>query len=96
MAKRRQRQAAAAAGNRWLISDRTAKGLRTLATPQHIYRGLGAMASQQQPLLRHGALPCGRVLNQYCALRKPWQGENESHAFSLGQLMSALIFFVLF
>ena len=34
MAERRQRQAA----DRRLISDRTAKGLRTLAAPQRIYR----------------------------------------------------------
>ena len=33
MAERRQRQ-----GDRRLISDRTAKGLRTLAAPQRVYR----------------------------------------------------------
>jgi hypothetical protein len=43
MAERRQRQAA----DRRLISDRTAKGLRTLAAPQRVYRdrsgrGVGA------------------------------------------------------
>jgi hypothetical protein len=38
MAERRQRQAAA---DRRLISDRTAKGLRTLAAPQRVYRDRG-------------------------------------------------------
>lgn len=38
MAERRQRQATA---DRRLISDRTAKGLRTLASPQRVYRDRG-------------------------------------------------------
>jgi hypothetical protein len=38
MAERRQRQASA---DRRLISDRTAKGLRTLAAPQRVYRDHG-------------------------------------------------------
>jgi hypothetical protein len=38
MAERRQRQASA---DRRLISDRTAKGLRTLAAPQRVYRDRG-------------------------------------------------------
>ncbi|KAI0245875.1 hypothetical protein BJV78DRAFT_1136562, partial [Lactifluus subvellereus] len=38
MAERRQRQATA---DRRLISDRTAKGLRTLAAPQRVYRDRG-------------------------------------------------------
>ncbi len=40
MAEHRHRQVAA---DRWLISDQTAKGLHTIAAPQHFYRDLGAV-----------------------------------------------------
>jgi hypothetical protein len=47
MAERRQRQAA----DRRLISDRTAKGLRTLAAPQRVYRDRsGRGVASRRPL----------------------------------------------
>lgn len=54
MAERRQRQAA----DRRLISDRTAKGLRTLAAPQRVYRDRsGRGVSARRPLYLTDYLP---------------------------------------
>jgi hypothetical protein len=54
MAERRQRQAA----DRRLISDRTAKGLRTLAAPQRVYRDrAGRGVSARRPLYLTDYLP---------------------------------------
>ena len=56
MAERRQRQAA----DRRLISDRTAKGLRTLAAPQRVYRdrsGRGAGARRPLNLTDYLSVP---------------------------------------
>lgn len=54
MAERRQRQAA----DRRLISDRTAKGLRTLAAPQRVYRDrTGRGVSARRPLYLTDYLP---------------------------------------
>ncbi|KAI0291766.1 hypothetical protein BC826DRAFT_1186829 [Russula brevipes] len=50
MAERRQRQAA----DRRLISDRTAKSLRTLAAPRRVYRG---------HTRRHGSVAARRPVN---------------------------------
>ncbi len=54
MAERRQRQAA----DRRLISDRTAKGLRTLAAPQRVYRDRsGRGVAARRPLYLTDYLP---------------------------------------
>jgi hypothetical protein len=56
MAKRRQQQAA----NRRLISDRTAKGLRTLTAPQRVYRdrtGRGVAARRPLNLTHYLSVP---------------------------------------
>ena len=54
MAERRQRQAA----DRRLISDRTAKGLRTLAAPQRVYRDrAGRGVPAHRPLYLTDYLP---------------------------------------
>ena len=54
MAERRQRQAA----DRRLISDRTAKGLRTLAAPQRVYRDrTGRGVPTHRPLYLTDYLP---------------------------------------
>lgn len=54
MAERRQRQAA----DRRLISDRTAKGLRTLAAPQRVYRDrTGRGVTARRPLYLTDYLP---------------------------------------
>ncbi|KAH9959189.1 hypothetical protein BC827DRAFT_1111645, partial [Russula dissimulans] len=56
MAERRQRQTA----DRRLISDRTAKGLRTLAAPQRVYRdrsGRGAAARRTLNLSDYLSVP---------------------------------------
>lgn len=56
MAERRQRQAA----DRRLISDRTAKGLRTLAAPQRVYRdrsGRGVPARRPLNLTDYLSVP---------------------------------------
>jgi hypothetical protein len=56
MAERRQRQAA----DRWLISDRTAKGLRTLVAPQRVHRdrtGRGVAARQPLNLADYLSVP---------------------------------------
>jgi hypothetical protein len=54
MAERRQRQVA----DRRLISDRTAKGLRTLAAPQRVYRDrTGRGVAARRPLYLTDYLP---------------------------------------
>jgi hypothetical protein len=54
MAERRQRQAS----DRRLISDRTAKGLRTLAAPQRVYRDRsGRGVAARRPLYLTDYLP---------------------------------------